>query len=347
MPGTGFGSRTAASACSSDEGHANARPRQAAVPHHHPGVRHQGRQAGRDLRRDGRRHAAAGPLQVFSRIVDYGQNPQAAIDSPRFARADKTVWVEEHMPAEHGERPRGQGPQAHALQVAELRLRLQPDHLALPRGRPLPRRLRKPPRRRGRRVLMVLLGTSFLPRHTGQDRGPRARCPLFRGSCQSSDGCLPLHPPPRARRVVSHHLHRQRRLRPQRRADLRRPLMEGPSHRRPAVQQPHGQRHRRRREPGDPWRLVYADGDWDAERAHASSLPPSLPIARATCCPFCLNIQGGSPQGYFLAPAVEDRRLHGRRHDQARLGGAPRQGHQGLRRPRHGGDPRPVLRSRA
>ncbi len=37
------------------------RARQAAVPHHHSGVRHQGRQALAELRRHGRRHAAAGP----------------------------------------------------------------------------------------------------------------------------------------------------------------------------------------------------------------------------------------------------------------------------------------------
>jgi gamma-glutamyltranspeptidase/glutathione hydrolase len=43
-----------------------------------------------------------GHMQVFSRIVDYGQNPQAAIDGPRWRvhEVDKTVWVEEHMPAD-------------------------------------------------------------------------------------------------------------------------------------------------------------------------------------------------------------------------------------------------------
>jgi gamma-glutamyltranspeptidase / glutathione hydrolase len=43
-----------------------------------------------------------GHMQVFSRIVDYGQNPQAAIDGPRWRvhELDKTVWVEEHMPAD-------------------------------------------------------------------------------------------------------------------------------------------------------------------------------------------------------------------------------------------------------
>ena len=35
--------------------------RQAAVPHHHPGLPDQGRPAGDELRRDGRQHAAAGP----------------------------------------------------------------------------------------------------------------------------------------------------------------------------------------------------------------------------------------------------------------------------------------------
>ncbi len=43
-----------------------------------------------------------GHMQVFSRIVDYGQNPQAAIDGPRwrFHELDKTVWLEDHMPAD-------------------------------------------------------------------------------------------------------------------------------------------------------------------------------------------------------------------------------------------------------
>ena len=41
-----------------------------------------------------------GHMQLFSRIVDYGQNPQAAIDGPRWRvhEDDKTVWAEEHMP---------------------------------------------------------------------------------------------------------------------------------------------------------------------------------------------------------------------------------------------------------
>ncbi len=43
-----------------------------------------------------------GHMQVFSRIVDYGQNPQAAIDGPRWRvhETDKTVWAEEHMPTD-------------------------------------------------------------------------------------------------------------------------------------------------------------------------------------------------------------------------------------------------------
>src|SRR5216683_3245911 len=41
-----------------------------------------------------------GHMQVFSRIVDHGQNPQAAIDGPRWRvhEIDKTVWLEEHTP---------------------------------------------------------------------------------------------------------------------------------------------------------------------------------------------------------------------------------------------------------
>ena len=43
-----------------------------------------------------------GHMQVFSRIVDYGQNPQAAIDGPRWRvhEIDKTVWLEDHTPAD-------------------------------------------------------------------------------------------------------------------------------------------------------------------------------------------------------------------------------------------------------
>ncbi len=41
-----------------------------------------------------------GHMQVFSRIVDHGQNPQAAIDAPRWRihETDGTVWTEPHMP---------------------------------------------------------------------------------------------------------------------------------------------------------------------------------------------------------------------------------------------------------
>src|SRR4029079_12620911 len=44
-----------------------------------------------------------GHMQVFSRIVDYGQNPQAAIDGPRWRvhALDRTLWNEAHTPAAH------------------------------------------------------------------------------------------------------------------------------------------------------------------------------------------------------------------------------------------------------
>src|SRR5260370_5099164 len=43
-----------------------------------------------------------GHMQVFSRIVDFGQNPQAAIDGPRWRvhEIDKTVGLEERKPAD-------------------------------------------------------------------------------------------------------------------------------------------------------------------------------------------------------------------------------------------------------
>ena len=42
-----------------------------------------------------------GHMQVFSRIIDYGQNPQAAIDAPRWRvhESDGTIWTEEGLPA--------------------------------------------------------------------------------------------------------------------------------------------------------------------------------------------------------------------------------------------------------
>ena len=54
--------RTAATASALDAGQPQrGGAGQAAVPHHHPGLPHQGRPAGDELRRDGRQHAAAGP----------------------------------------------------------------------------------------------------------------------------------------------------------------------------------------------------------------------------------------------------------------------------------------------
>src|SRR5262249_60858159 len=53
-----------------------------------------------------------GHMQVFSRIVDHGQNPQAAIDGPRWRvhELDKTVWLEEHTPADTANGPAAPGP---------------------------------------------------------------------------------------------------------------------------------------------------------------------------------------------------------------------------------------------
>src|SRR5205085_3798329 len=46
-----------------------------------------------------------GHMQVFSRIVDFGQNPQAAIDGPRWRvhENDGSIWTEEHMPSARSE----------------------------------------------------------------------------------------------------------------------------------------------------------------------------------------------------------------------------------------------------
>ncbi len=161
MPGTGIALQNRATGFVTTKGHANEvgpkkRPFHTIIPAF--------------ITKDGRPVATfglmggamqpQGHMQVFSRIVDYGQNPQAAIDARAGAvhETDKTVWVEEHMPADTASGPRGRGPQAHAHQVAELRLRLQPDHLALPEGGPY--LAASEGRRDGarRRVLMVIAG---------------------------------------------------------------------------------------------------------------------------------------------------------------------------------------------
>ena len=155
-------------------------------------------------------------------------------------------------------------------------------------------------------------------------------------------------PPSFAGERLRSHDHRrldlQRRLRHQRHADLPRPQLEGPSHRGPAVQQPHGQRHRRRRESGDTRRLGLCRRRLGCRAQHARvhRRPALLPRARpAGGLP---QPAGRQPAGLFLEPAVEDRRLRARRHAEARLGRAARGGHQGLRSTRHGRDPGPLLR---
>ena len=92
------------------------RPQQAALPHHHPRLHHQGRQAGRDLRPDGRRHAAAGPhagLLAHRRLrpEPAGRHRRAALARARERRHG--LDGEPHG-GRHGDRPRGARPQAHA-----------------------------------------------------------------------------------------------------------------------------------------------------------------------------------------------------------------------------------------
>ena len=61
------------------------RPRQAPVPHDHPGVPDEGRPAADELRRDGRQHAAAGPpADAGAHARLHRQQPQAACDAPRW-----------------------------------------------------------------------------------------------------------------------------------------------------------------------------------------------------------------------------------------------------------------------
>ena len=62
VPGTGIALQNRAIGLRDDQRPCQpGRAEEAAVPHHHPRLHHQGRPAGRDLRPDGRRHAAAGP----------------------------------------------------------------------------------------------------------------------------------------------------------------------------------------------------------------------------------------------------------------------------------------------
>jgi gamma-glutamyltranspeptidase/glutathione hydrolase len=60
---------------------------------------------------------AQGHLQMMSRLVDFGQNPQAMCDAPRFLVESQTdsVSIEEHMPAEVAQALRDRG---HRVEVA-------------------------------------------------------------------------------------------------------------------------------------------------------------------------------------------------------------------------------------
>ena len=95
-PGTGIALQNRALGLRHHQGPSQpGRPEEAAVPHHHPGLHHQGRQAGRDLRRDGRRHAAAGPhagLLAHRRLrpEPAGRHRRAALAR---ARDRRTIWT--------------------------------------------------------------------------------------------------------------------------------------------------------------------------------------------------------------------------------------------------------------
>ena len=71
------------------------RSEETAVPHHHPRLHHQGRQAGRDLRPDGRRHAAAGPhagLLAHRRLRPQSAGRHRRRRAGACTSIDKTVW---------------------------------------------------------------------------------------------------------------------------------------------------------------------------------------------------------------------------------------------------------------
>ena len=86
LPGRGAGERAGA--------------RQASVPHADARHGHARRRAVALLRRDGRMQQAQGHFQVLVNLIDFGLDPQTALDTPRFSvRFEAGVAVEHTAPA--------------------------------------------------------------------------------------------------------------------------------------------------------------------------------------------------------------------------------------------------------
>jgi gamma-glutamyltranspeptidase / glutathione hydrolase len=81
------------------EGHAErSRRRQAADAHDHPGHAARERPRHDALRRDGRRLPAERHMRVLTNIVDYGMDPQSALDAPRSFSDAGNMMVERGYP---------------------------------------------------------------------------------------------------------------------------------------------------------------------------------------------------------------------------------------------------------
>ena len=126
------------------------RARQAAVPHHHPGVPDQGRPAGDELRRDGRQHAAAGPPADAGA---HARPPPAAAGRLRCAALALQPGPRDQRRGGDGRRHRARPRRARPPRRRDQRqlpgFRRRPVHLA-PR-RPGGRRLRRGQRPAARR----------------------------------------------------------------------------------------------------------------------------------------------------------------------------------------------------
>ena len=159
------------------------RARQAAVPHHHPGLP-DARTAGRVMSFGvmGGNMQPQGHLQTLVRMLDHRQQPQAACDAPRWRFNDGlAINVEATMDAAtvaglREPRPRGRG-----RSTTATGLRRRPVHLAPRRSgrRGLRRRQRSASRRPGRR----LLRRRATPSPTAPAAAtPQPRAPLGPGS---------------------------------------------------------------------------------------------------------------------------------------------------------------------
>ena len=108
---------------------------QAAVPHHHPGLPDQGRPAGDELRRDGRRHAAAGPHADARAHARLPAEPAGRLRRAALAlQPAAALNLEDGDARRHGAGPEGHGPCAGRDQRQLPGLRRRPVHLAA--GRP-------------------------------------------------------------------------------------------------------------------------------------------------------------------------------------------------------------------